>query len=173
MRSSSPGRLIVVWVVVAVGFGALLAVARASAGPLDDPDPAHQRPGLLDLSELPVPAPPVTDGVPTPGREAVVFFVRPAGLQALCAALADADLEGEPDLVVVVAGPVAPCAADVAVVADRGGRLAEAYGLRPPVDGGAPVGYAVVDEARRIRYRTLDPEVDELLGEVDTILRAA
>lgn len=173
MRSSSPRRLIVVWLVVAVGFGVLLAVARASAGPLDDPDPAHQRPGILDLGALPVPAPPVTEGVPTPGREAVVFFVRPAGLRALCGALADPDLGGEPDLVVVVAGPVAPCAADVAVVADPRGRLADAYGLRPPADGGAPVGYVVVDEAGRIRYRTLDPEVADLLGEVDTILRAA
>lgn len=172
VTSSSLRRLIVVWLVVAVGFGVLLAVARASAGPLDDPDPAHQRPGLLDLDELPVPAPPVSDGVPTPGREAVVFFVRPAQLPALCGALADADLASQPDLVVVVAGPVAPCAADVAVLADRGGRLAGAYGLRPPADRGAPVGYAVVDEAGRIRYRTLDPEVDELLGEVDTILRA-
>ncbi len=172
MTSSSPRRLVEIWLVVAVGLGVLLAVARASAGPLDDPDPAHQRPGILDLGELPVPAPPVSDGIPTPGREAVVFFVRPAGLQALCAALADADLEGEPDLVLVVAGPVAPCAADVAVLADRGGRLADAYGLRAPTDRGAPVGYAVVDEAGRIRYRTLDPEVDDLLGEVDTILRA-
>lgn len=171
MRSYSQ-RLIVVWLVVAAGFGALLAVARASAGPLDDPDPAHQRPGLLDLGELPVPAPPVSEGVPAPGTEAVVFFVRPAGLQALCGALNDAGLEGEPDLVVVVAGPVAPCATDVAVVTDQRGRLADAYGLRPPADRGAPVGYVVVDEAGRIRYRTLDPEVADLLGEVDTILRA-
>ncbi|HEV2068660.1 MAG TPA: hypothetical protein VGR26_02575 [Acidimicrobiales bacterium] len=162
-----------VWLVVAVGLGALLAVARASAGPLDDPDPAHQRPGILDLGALPVPAPPVSDGIPTRGREAVVFFVRPAGLPALCGALADPDLAGEPDLIVVVAGPVAPCAADVAVVADPPGRVAEAYGLRPPADGGAPVGYVVVDDAGRIRYRTLDPEVADLLGEVDTILRAA
>ena len=168
----SPERLIVVWLVVAVGFGALLAVARASAGPLDDPDPAQQRPGLVDLGALPVPAPPVSDGVPTGGREAVVFFVRPAGLQALCEAVPDADLEGEPDVAVVVAGPVAPCAAGVAVVADPQGHLAQAYGLRVPADRGAPVGYAVVDDAGRIRYRTLDPEVDDLLVEVDTILRA-
>ena len=171
MRSHSR-RLIVVWVVMAVGFGALWAIARASAGPLDDPDPAHQRPGLLDLGELPVPAPPVSAGIRTPGAEAVVFFVRPAQLPALCGALADAGLAEEADLAVVVAGPVAPCAADVAVVADPAGRLADAYGLRPPTDRGAPVGYAVVDEAGRIRYRTLDPEVEDLLGEVDTILRA-
>lgn len=173
MTPISPRRLLAIWLVVALGFGVLLAVAGASAGPLDDPDPAHQRPGLLDLGELPVPAPPASDGIPTPGREAVVFFVRPAGLQALCAALADRDLAGDPDLVVVVAGHVAPCAADVSVVVDPRGQRADAYGLRPPADGGAPVGYAVVDDTRRIRYRTLDPEVDDLLGEVDTILRAA
>ena len=172
MRSSSLRPLVVVWLVVAVGFGVLLAVARASAGPLDDPDPAQQRPGLLDLGDLPVAAPPVSDSIPTPEREAVVFFVRPAQLPALCGALAVADLAGEPDLVVVVVGPVAPCAADVSVVVDPRGQLAEAYGLRPPADGGAPVGYAVVDDTGRIRYRTLDPEVDDLLGEVDTILRA-
>ncbi len=173
VTSSSWRRLAVIWLVVAVGFVALLAVARAAAGPLDDPDPAHQRPGLLDLGELPVPAPPVTDGIPAPGREAVVFFVRPAGLEVLCEALADADLDGEPQLVVVVAGTGAPCAAGVAVVSDPRGRLADAYGLRPPADGGTPVGYAVVDAAGRIRYRTLDPEVEDLLDEVDTILRAA
>ncbi len=173
MRSSWWRSLGLAWLGVAVGFGVLLAVARAAAGPLDDPDPAHQRPGLIDLGALPVPAPPVTDSLPAEGREAVVFFVRPAGLPPLCEALADADLDGEPDLVVVVAGPAAPCAADAGVVPDPQGRLADAYGLRPPADAGAPVGYAVVDQAGRIRYRTLDPEVEDLLGEVDTILRAA
>ncbi len=68
VRSSSRRPLVVVWLVVAVGFGALLAVARTSAGPLDDPDPAHQRPGLLDLGELPLPAPPVTEDVPRQGH---------------------------------------------------------------------------------------------------------
>lgn len=173
MRSSWWRSLGLAWLVVAVGFGALLAVARAAAGPLDDPDPAHQRPGFLDLGELPVPAPPITEGIPAPGLEAVVFFVRPAGLAPLCEALADADLDGESSLVVVVAGAGARCAAGVAVVADPKGRLADAYGLRRPADTGAPVGYAVVDEAGQIRYRTLDPEIEDLLGEVETILRAA
>lgn len=173
MRSDLRRRLLVIWLLVAVGFGALLGVARTSAGPLDDPDPAYQRPGLLDLGELPLPAPPLTEVVPRQGHEAVVFFVRPPGVQALCEALADAELDGRPDLVVVNAGPVAQCAGEVAVVADPGGRLAHAYGLRSPADGGANVGYAVVDEAGRICYRTLDPELDDLLGEVDTILRAA
>ncbi len=157
---------------VAVGFGALLVVARSAEGPLDDPDPAYQRPGLVDLGALPKPAPPVTGDVPAPGREAVVFFVRPDGLQPLCDAVAAVDFGGEPDLVVVVAGPAGSCAGDLPVVANPAGRLAEGYGLREPADGGSPVGYAVVDAAGQIRYRTLDPEVDDLLSEVDTILRA-
>ncbi len=172
MRSRSLRRLVVVWLMVAVGFGALLIVARSTEGPLDDPDPAFQRPGLLDLGGLPRLAPAVTGDVPAPGSEAVVFFVRPDGLEALCDAVAGTELDGEPDLVAVVAGPAGSCAGDLSVMADPAGRLAEGYGLREPADGGPPVGYAVVDPAGQIRYRTLDPEVDDLLSEVDTILRA-
>ncbi|PLS75598.1 MAG: hypothetical protein CYG61_06425 [Actinobacteria bacterium] len=47
-------------------------------------------------------------------------------------------------------------------------------GLRPahPRDGGPPTGYAVIDSEGRVRYRTLDPEVVDHLGEVAAILRA-
>lgn len=164
--------LVLIWVVVAVGLGGLLAVARAAEGPLDDADPAYQRPGILDLGTLPEPAAPATPGIPAPGREAVVFFVQPAQLAPLCQALARTGLDGAPDLVVVVAGLPAPCGSVAEVVADTMGRLAASYAMRAPRGGGPPVGYAVVDDAGRIRYRTLDPEVDDLLGEVDTILGA-
>lgn len=53
-----------------------------------------------------------------------------------------------------------------------GGGLARRFGMPSPVNGGAPVGYAVVDAAGRIRYRTLDPQVAGHLEEVDTILSA-
>ena len=157
---------------VAAGLGSLLAVAQGAATPLDDVDLAYQRPGLLDLGELPLPAPPIVDGLPAQGLETVVFFVRQAGLEDLCDALAGVDLAGQPALIVVSAGAREACRADVTVVSDPGGRLAGAYGLRRPRGGGPPVGYAVVDEATRIRYRTLDPEVADRLGEVDTMLRA-
>lgn len=160
------------WLAVAVGIGLLLVLAEAVEGPLDDADPAYQRPGILDLGELPVPAPMVTDKIPIPSRAAVVFFVRPDQLGPLCDALGEIQLARQPDLAVVVAGPAGPCTADAAVVADPRAGLAEVYGLRPPQGGGAPVGYAVVDRAGMIRYRTLDPEVDDLLDEVDTVLRA-
>ena len=60
-----------------------------------------------------------------------------------------------------------------AMVGDPTGALAAQFGLDRPRDGGAPVGYAVVDGRGDIRYRTLDPSVAAQLDEIDTILRAA
>lgn len=164
-------QLLATWLAAAVGFGVLLAVARGFEGPLDDPDPAYQRPGFLDLGPLPEPAPEVRPGLPAPGRPAVVFFVRETGARELCRAVAGADLARHADVAVVVAGD-APVCDGLAVVSDAG-RLARAFGLRQPDDGGAPVGYAMVDEQGRIRYRTLDPTVADELDEVATILEAA
>ncbi len=160
------------WLAVAGGLGLLLVLAAAAKGPLDDADPAYQRPGILDLGELPVPAPTVAQGLPAPGRAAVVFFVRPDQLKPLCDALQGIELHRQPDLAVVVAGSFGPCNAEATVVADPHARLADSYGLRAPQGGGAPAGYAVVDGVGMIRYRTLDPEVTDLLDEVETILRA-
>ncbi|HSH62115.1 MAG TPA: hypothetical protein VK988_21195, partial [Acidimicrobiales bacterium] len=78
MTGPSRPALALIWLIVAVGLGGLLAVARATQGPLDDADPAYQRPGILDLGALPEPAAMVSPGIPAPGRPAVVFFVRPA-----------------------------------------------------------------------------------------------
>ncbi len=167
---SSRRSLLMVWVVAAVLFGGLLAVARAAEGPLDDRDPALQRPGFLDVGPLPVPAAPVTGEVPAAGRRAVVFFTRRDRFDGLCHALASHDLEA--DVVVVAAGADAPCAGDISVVDDPASVIAEQYGMRAPRGGGAPVGYAVVDGDGLIRYRTLDPTVHEELAEVDTVLGA-
>jgi len=158
------------WVLAAVFFGGLLVAARASESPLDDPDPARQRPGFLDLGDLPIAAPRVTTRVPRPGRAAVIFFERPNGVEALCASLAGDSLVDTADIAVVISGPGGTCPADVGVVRDRDRRLARAYGLREPRDHGPPVGYAVVDAHRRVRYRTLDPTDAQELREVETIL---
>jgi alkyl hydroperoxide reductase subunit AhpC len=58
------------------------------------------------------------------------------------------------------------------VLGDPDGAVAKAYGMRVPRGGGPPVGYAVVDAAGAIRYRTLDPAVAERLREVGTIVSA-
>lgn len=172
LKWQSRKSLILTWLAVAGVLGLLLVLAQTAEGPLDDSDPAFQRPGILDLGELPEPAAKVTETLPAPGRPSAVFFVRPDRLGPLCDALTEIELDRQPALAVVVSGPAGPCAGDAVVVADPHAHLAEAYGLRSPRDGGPPVGYAIVDGTGMIRYRTLDPEVDNLLDEVDTLLQA-
>ncbi len=160
--------LVSVWVAAAVGLGLLLAVA-STRGPLDDPDPARQRPGFLDSGG--VIAPTVAPGVPSPGRRAVVFFVRPAQAGPLCRALPASGLGKDASLAVIVSSP-ADCPGQAAVVVDSGG-IARGFGMPTPVDGGPPVGYALIDSSGRIRYRTLDPRGAGGLDEVATMLADA
>lgn len=165
-------RLVVAWALVVGVLGALLVVAGRARSPLDDPDPARQRPGFLDAVGRPSPAPQVTPALPSAGRPAVVFFVRPLLAAPLCGAITrNPSLRGRAELAVVVSGSAAPCG-DVPVVTDVAGALATGFGLRHPRDGGPPVGYAVVDRAGRIRYRTLDPSVVSGLREVETMVKA-
>ena len=163
-------KLVALWLGVAVLFGALLGVARATRTGLDDPDPAWQRPGFLDAGPLPEPAPRVTQDVPRPGRPAVVFFVRPEGVAELCRSLATHPLGQSAEVVMVVSGS-GRCPGATAIE-DPSAALARAYGLRDPRDGAPPVGYAVVDGQGLIRYRTLDPTMAEELDEVDTVVGA-
>lgn len=164
----------VIWLAAAIGLGLLLTVARTMREPLDDPDPAWQRPGFLDAGDLPVPAPPLTPDLPAPARPTVVFFERTGRLPQLCRALA---ASGLPDTdtataVVVKGAGTHSCDGADAVVNDPDGELAAAYGMRRPRGGGPPVGYAVVDGTGAIRYRTLDPTVADELSEVQTMLDA-
>ncbi|MBW3643361.1 MAG: hypothetical protein KY447_10650 [Actinobacteria bacterium] len=171
--SHASTRLVLIWLVAAVGLGSLLVVARAARDPLDDPDPALQRPGFLDAGELPIPAPQVAPAVPAPGHPTVVIFERAGRLAELCHALATTPLpRGTATAVLVVDSPSGRCDAAGTVVGDLNGTVAGAYGLRRPRGGGPPVGYAVVDAAGAIRYRTLDPTVSDELSEVGTILAA-
>lgn len=73
---------------------------------------------------------------------------------------------------VVVSAAVARTCGGVPVVEDPSGELATRLAIRHPRDGGPPVGYAVVDRAGRVRYRTLDPTVADNLDEVETMVRA-
>ena len=158
-----------VWAAAAVGFGALLALAERDRGPLDDADPARQRPGLVHLGALPEPAPQLSAAVPARGRRTVVFFERPERLAALCEAIAGHRFARGAAVAVVVSGAAGGCAG-AAEVLDPTGSLARPFGLSSPRDGGGPVGYVVVDASGRIRYRTLDPTVAHNLDEVDPIV---
>lgn len=150
-------------------FGGLLAVARAAEGPLDDTDPARQRPGFLDAGPLPVLAPTMTAGFPADDGPSVVLLTRPDRLDRLCHALASHELDAV--TVIVVAGRTDECAGTT-VVDDPRAVIADRYGMREPRGGGPPVGYAVVDAEGLIRYRTLDPAAHDELSEVSTILEA-
>lgn len=174
LRPAVPSRrqLLGVWLAATVVLGALLLVARATRTGGDDVDQARQRPGFLDAGALPVPAPSVA-GIPTPGRRAVVFFARQDEAGDLCRELAGRrSIVGRAVVAVVVAGVAPPACPGGQVVADSNGAIARAYGLPVPMDGGPPTGYAVIDSAGAVRYRTLDPEVVDQLGEVATILGA-
>jgi len=165
---------------VAVVFGVALAASMSHPDPLDDADLAYQRAGILDVVGPRSPAPTVSVGVPTPGRRAVVFFVRPAQAGPLQTALDGPlgdQLRAVTDVAFVVSGELAAPAVDNGVASrpvqvDPTGRLAMLYRMRRPRDGGAPVGYAVVGPDGTVRYRTEDPGVAAGLEEVRTIVRA-
>lgn len=161
--------LVAVWFVTAVLLGGLLVWADATQSSLDDPDPAQQRPGFLDANGLPRDISRWAEIV-VPGHRAVVFFERPDRLATLCRALRSAHFGTDVRLVVVV-DEAARCA-DARLASDAPRATARAIGMRQPRDGGAPVGYAVVDSDGRVRYRTLDPGMAERLDEVRTILDA-
>jgi hypothetical protein len=148
-----------VWLSVAVLFGVLLGLAERSRSRMDDPDPAYQRTGALLPAGL-LKAPPAIAGFPRPGHRLAVFFVRSASAQILFDDLAlQSDLSALADVVVVAADGSRPNITHgvQAVVPDPDGTIVRAYGLRAPLDGGYPVGYALVDREGFIRHRTIDP----------------
>lgn len=169
MEWPSRRRLTVAWLVTAATFAAVAVMVRAGASGLDDPDPARQRPGLLAAAaSAPLAPPALRRALPAGG---VVFFERGERAGDLCTALADAAFRSQ---AVVVTTPAAPATcAGVASLAVPPADVADALGLPLPRDGGAPVGYVVVDEAGRVRYATLDPDSADRLPEVQTMLRAA
>ncbi len=147
----------VVFAVAAAVLSLVVALVVRGPGPRDDPDPAYQRDGLL--LDGPV-LPEQVAGVRFGGRPVVVLFERqpPAGpgFEQWRSQVGDEGVE----LVVAVAG------------SDRTARLAGAVRIPTPTDGGPPIGYAVVDPARQVRYSTLDPAYLDNAFEVDVITGA-
>ncbi|MBC7373682.1 MAG: hypothetical protein H7323_06815 [Frankiales bacterium] len=152
------------WWLPVVAFAMLMVVLSLvvvlvvrAPGPGDDPDPAEQRNGLL--LDGPVLAAQVA-GVRFGGRTVVVLFERtPPGGPAYDAWRRAAGDDGV-ELVVAVAGRQGAAA------------LATQLAMPAPVDGGPPVGYAVVDADRRVRYATLDPTYVDNAFEVGVITGA-
>ncbi len=139
-------------------------------GPLDQPDPAYQRDGLL-LDSLVLP--PQVAGVEFGGRPVVLLFERelpePAALQRWL------DAVPEPAVVrLVVPDPVPRLivSSRLEIVVNPTGQLAQAVDLPTPVDQGPGIGYAVIDSERQVRYSTLDPSYADNAFEITTIVGA-
>lgn len=167
-RPPLPGWAPLTWFVALAGVLTFVIVALVRPpGPLDDPDPAYQRDGLL-LSGPVVPE--QTLGVDFGGEPVVLLFLRRL---PEAAALAEWTAAVPEQAAVRVVLP-APTADDtgVPVVVDPLNRLAGVVEMPTPVDGGRPVGYAVVDSDRVVRYATLDPDYLANAFEIQTIVGA-
>lgn len=172
MRLSSTTRLYVgIWLTVAICLGVLLGFAEYRRNPLNDPDQAWQRTGVL-LPAHTYPAP--TAGVePRPGHRVIIFFARSLTDRYLFHDLADqADLGSAADLIVVTPDGSRPVIENGIwrFAMDTDGALARAVGLRRPIDGGPPVGYVLIDSHGYIRFRTLDPGFGQRAWEIKLLL---
>lgn len=136
-------------------------------GPLDQIDPAYQRDGLL--LDGPVVGEDVV-GVALGGRPVVLLFEREPPDAERLAEWASA----VPDAAAVTMVLPEPTTREhpVPTVVDPLNAIARAVDMPQPVDGGRPVGYAVVDADRVVRYATLDPEYLDNAFEVTTIVKA-
>ena len=170
LRPPMPGWAPLLWFAALAAVLTFVVVALVRPpGPLDDPDPAYQRDGLLLDG-------PVVDeqvvGVEFGGRPVVLLFVREPPAPGELSSWA----QSVPDAAEVVVVLPQPTTADVPLptVVDPLNALADAVDMPRPVDGGRPVGYAVVDSDRVVRYATLDPvyltngfEIATILGAVE------
>ncbi|MGI8535796.1 MAG: hypothetical protein ACR2K2_04700 [Mycobacteriales bacterium] len=126
--------------VLAVVLSAVVVVLVRPPGPLDQPDPAYQRDGLL--LDGPV-VPQEVAGVEFGAQPVVLLFDRDLpDPEALAAWLAEVPEGAVVRLVVPTAVPRAP----------------------------DPPGYAVIDSDRRVRYSTLDPAYLTNAFEIATIV---
>lgn len=104
------------------------------------------------------------------GRPVVLLFVRdlpqPDKLAQWLTAVPD-----DADVRVVVPQPTTT-QLPAPIVVDPLNKLADAVEMPQPVDGGRPVGYAVIDSDRVVRYATLDPAYLTNAFEITTILGA-
>ena len=163
-----PGWAPLTWFVALAGVLTFVVVALVRPpGPLDDPDPAYQRDGLL-LSGPVVPEQVL--GVDFGGEPVVLLFLRRLPEEGKLAEWTAAVPE-RADVRLVLPAPTNDNVPAPTVI-DPLNSLAGVVDMPVPVDGGRPVGYAVVDSDRVVRYATLDPEYLANAFELQTIVRA-
>ncbi len=147
----------VVFVAAALVLTLVIVLVVRPPGPGDNPIAGDQRDGLLiDGPKLAS----TVAGVDFGGRPVVVLFERTQPGGPLFEQWRSEVSDDGVDLIVVVAGTASATS------------LAAAVRIPTPTDGGPPVGYAVVDPARQVRYSTLDPVYVKNAFEVDVITAA-
>ena len=153
---------------LAVILTAVVVVLVRPPGPLDQPDPAYQRDGLLLDGAL---VPEQVAGVDFGSRPVVLLFDRgfpePSALEQW---LAEVPERAVVRLVVPEPVPRLVTHPRLEIVVDPAGQLADAVGLPAPVGGGRGIGYAVVDSDRQVQYSTLDPVYLTNAFEIATIV---
>lgn len=170
-----PAAPLLLWLAGAIVLAAVVLGGVRGPGPLDDPEQGNQRPGLLfDVDEargvagLDLPGDPVgrvpvlivlDRSVPSPRR--LGSFIRDVPDEVAVVIVVPETVEERPRL-----------PSGVRLRAGSAGRVAAALGMPQPRAGGAPVGYAVIDAAARVRYATLDPAYEQHGFEVATIAGA-
>ena len=149
-------------------MAAIAAVTLLIPGPraLDDPDLAHQQGGWTSspgtwLSGALRPGPIPSTGLPgglVGERRFLLAFAREVPDEETLEAHRETLEPGVP-AVVVVNGPIEGVAAPdgVTLVSDPDARIADGVGMRRPVDGGYPVGIALISSEGLAEYVTLDP----------------
>lgn len=161
-----PGWAPLAWfIALAVTLTFVVVALVQRTGSLDDPEPAYQRDGLL-LSGAVLPERVV--GVEFGGRPVVLLFLREPpqtrGLAERTAAVPD-----RADTVVVLPAPTTEDLPAPTVIDPLNG-VGGVVELAEPADRGRPVGYAVVDSDRVVRYATLDSHYLTNAFEISTIL---
>lgn len=177
-RTASPTLVRVRVLLVAAGLCLVMVVAvllgSVGPGPLDQPDRAEQRNGLVLGGPT---VPPSVAGVRLRSVPSVLLFVRRPPPEDTLARWRRA-LPSDASVTVVVQAPgeaqqqpvMSP---PVDVVIDPEQELAMTVDLPEPIDGGPGVGYAIVDTDGVVRYSTLDPAWPDNAFEVTTMLGAA
>ena len=168
LRPPLPRWAPLVWFAAFAAVLAFVVIALVRPpGPLDDADPAFQRDGLL--LDGPV-VPQEVIGIEFGGRPVVLLFVRDLPQAEDLTQWLEA-VPDRADVRVVVAQPTTT-ELPAPTVVDPLGKVADVVDMPEPVDGGRPVGYAVIDSERVVRYATLDPSYLTNAFEVTTIVKA-
>ncbi len=155
LHSATP---LVAWGAMAGLLSAVVIAVVGAPGPLDDPSPGDQRPGILtgraDARVVPAGLLPgralgqrpvlVVFDRATPDRERLRAFSVRAGQRFTTRVV----LPGE-----------------------AGARVAAAIGMARPRDGGPPIGFALI-ASRRVRYATIDATYLQHGDELETVAGA-